>query len=337
MTRSTDFARLLSMFLREHLPRQKNASSNTIHSYRDTFKLLLKYCSDQLDVAAEMLTIELLTADVIAGFLDWVEAVRGNSVSTRNLRLAAIHAFFRYVQYEAPECIQDCQRILAIPSKKGRKKTVNFLTPAQIGLLLEQPDRSTQRGLRDLALLSLLYDSGARVQELVDLNVCDFVPGPEAILVLTGKGNKVRRVPVLKNTARILERYIAEEKLDQPHMQTHPLFTNRQKSRLTKEGVTYVLRKYARMARAQSKEIPSHVHCHMLRHSKAMHLLQAGVNLIYIRDFLGHANAATTEVYAKADTELKRKAIAAAAPAVVNDDLPEWNKDQGLMDWLTSL
>ncbi len=278
-----------------------------------------------------------LIQERVISFLDWLETERGCAVTTRNLRLTAVHSFFRYAQAQAPEALFHFQKVIAIPVKKGRKKTVEHLTPEGIRLLLEQPDRSCPKGRRDLVMLSTLYDSGARVQELIDLSVGDFIPGANAILVLTGKGNKTRRVPLMKNTASLLVAYIAENRLDVPQKKTYPLFTNSQHNRLTKEGVAYVLGKYAAQAHALSDGVPAKVKCHMLRHSKAIHLLQAEVNLIYIRDFLGHADVKTTEVYARADTELKRKALENAYPDLVDPNLPDWNNNTDLMSWLSSL
>ena len=163
------------------------------------------------------------------------------------------------------------------------------------------------------------------------------IPGTNAVLVLTGKGNKTRRVPLMKNTASLLVAYISENRLDVAHKKTYPLFTNSQHNRLTKEGVAYVLGKYAAQAHEISERVPAKVKCHMLRHSKAVHLLQAGVNLIYIRDFLGHTDIKTTEMYARADTELKRKALENAYPDLVDPDLPDWNNNTDLMSWLSSL
>ncbi|MGD9824338.1 tyrosine-type recombinase/integrase [Desulfobacter sp.] len=214
---------------------------------------------------------------------------------------------------------------------------MEHLTPEGIRLLLAQPDRNCTKGRRDLVMLSTLYDSGARVQELIDLSIGDFIPGADAVLVLIGKGNKTRRVPLMKNTASLLVAYISENHLEAPHKMTYPLFTNSQHNRLTKEGVAYVLGKYAVQAHKISNVVPVKVKCHMLRHSKAVHLLQAGVNLIYIRDFLGHTNIKTTEIYARTDTELKRKALENAYPDLVDPVLPDWNNNTELMSWLSSL
>ena len=333
----TDFAIYLTQFLSDYLPGQKNVSPNTIRSYRDTFKLLLQYFQEREGIPPEKITLSCITQERVISFLDWLETERGCAVTTRNLRLTAVHSFFRYAQAQAPEALFHFQKVIAIPVKKGRKKIVEHLTPEGIRLLLEQPDRSCPKGRRDLVMLSTLYDSGARVQELIDLSVGDFISGANAILVLTGKGNKTRRVPLMKNTASLLVAYISENRLDVPQKKTYPLFTNSQHNRLTKEGAAYVLGKYAAQAHEISDGVPAKVKCHMLRHSKAIHLLQAGVNLIYIRDFLGHTDIKTTEVYARADTEVKRKALENAYPDLVDSDLPDWNNNTDLMSWLSSL
>jgi len=270
----------LTAFLSDYLPVQKNVSRNTIKSYRDTFKLLLLFCEKEESLPVEKITMKRLSSDLVERFLNWLETERKSSVSTRNLRLTAIHSFFRYVQSESPESLYHYQKVLAIPVKKKRQAVVEHLSPEGIRLLLEQPDKYTAHGRRDLALMSLMYDSGARVQELIDLSVRDFIPGNSPVLILTGKGNKTRRVPIMKNTAALVETYISENRLDLAHKASYPLFTNKQHNRLTKEGVAYVINKYAVMAHEISDKVPEKVKCHILRHSKAVHLLQAGVNLI---------------------------------------------------------
>jgi integrase/recombinase XerD len=228
----TDFSVYLTQFLSDYLPGQKNVSSNTICSYRDTFKLLLRYFQEQERIPPEKLKMSCITQMRIISFLDWLETERGCGVTTLNLRLTAVHSFFRYAQAESPESLFHFQKVIAIPAKKGRKKTVEHLTLEGIRLLLEQPDRSCPKGRRNLARLSTLYDSGARVQELIDLSVGDFIPGANAVLVLTGKGDKTRRVPLMKNTSSILVAYISENHLYAPHKKTYPLFTNSQHNRL---------------------------------------------------------------------------------------------------------
>ena len=333
----TNFAKYLTEFLSVYLPTQKNVSRNTIHSYRDTFKLLVKYGQEVEGRPVEKMTLNDFSKEYLINFLKWLETERQCSISTRNQRLAAIHSFFRYVQGEEPEGIFNFQKIMSIPIKKAKKVVVEYLTPEAIKILLEQPDRHSPQGRRDLTLLSVLYDSGARVQELIDLRVCDIIFGTSAVITLTGKGNKARRVPLMKNTDSLLKSYIQEHKLDQIGRNEYPLFVNSQNHKLTRKGVAYILSKYVERTREKSAIVPAKVNVHMLRHSKAMHLLQAGVNLIYIRDFLGHVDVKTTEIYARADTETKRKAIESVHPDLIDSKLPDWTKDQVLLSWLSEL
>lgn len=335
--KATDFAKYLTEFLAVYLPSQKNVSKNTIYSYRDTFKLLMKYCQEVKKVRVEQITLKDLSSASVIDFLKWLEVERNCNISTRNQRLAAIRSFFRYIQAEEPEGIFHFQKIISIPSKKAKKVSVEHLTPEAIKLLLEQPDRNTKKGRRDLTLISALYDSGARVQELIDTRVCDIILGASPVITLTGKGNKTRKVPIMKNTATLLESYLIENELNKPWKNEYPLFTNYQHHKLTKEGVAYIISKYAAFGRKISKLMPPKVKVHMLRHSKAMHLLQAGVNLVYIRDFLGHVDLKTTEIYARADTETKRKAIEKVHPDLIDSNLPDWSTDQALLSWLSDL
>lgn len=333
----TDFAKHLTEFLSVYLPSQKNVSRNTICSYRDAFKLLIRYCQEIKSLPAERITLNVLSRELLTDFLEWLETDRKCSISTRNQRLAAIHSFFRYVQAEEPSGLFHFQKVVAIPTKKAEKTVVEHLSPEAVKLLLEQPDRNCPKGRRDLTLLSVLYDTGARVQELIDISVGDVILKEPSVITLTGKGNKKRRVPLMKNTMSLLDRYILENKLDKPWKNEYPLFTNNQHKKLTKEGVAYIISKYVTLAGKTSTLMPPKVRPHMFRHSKAMHLLQAGVNLIYIRDFLGHVDLKTTEIYARADTETKRKAIENAYPDLVDDNLPDWNKDEALVSWLSDL
>jgi len=245
--------------------------------------------------------------------------------------------FFRYAQYEEPEGILHFQKVIALPIKKAPKPPVPHLTPEAMKLLLSQPDKTTAKGRRDLTLLSVLYDSGCRVQELADLRVRDVILEHPAVLILTGKGGKTRRVPLMKNTLVLLEHYIQENVLNKPWKSDYPLFKNKQHNKLTKEGIAYIISQYVRTARKTSAIIPEKVTPHMFRHSKSMHLLQAGVSLIYIRDFLGHEDIKTTEIYAKCDTELKRQAIENAYPDLLGNTLPDWSKDETLLAWLSNL
>ena len=333
---ATDFAVFLRRFLTSHLAGLRGCSPNTIASYRDTFRLLIAFFSDGRSIPPDKLTLDHIDAAAITGFLSWLEAERHNSISTRNQRLAALSSFFRWLQSQEPARMADCQDILAIPAKKKARAGVNHLTVEQTRRLLDQPDRSTRRGRRDATLLAALYDSAARVSELADLTVRDIRLQPPPLAMLTGKGRKIRHVPLGANTAALLSAYLAEHGLDQPGRADHPLFASQHGSKLSRGGIAWIISKY--QAQADDPALAdADLSPHVLRHSRAMHLYDGGVPLPYIRDILGHAELATTDIYARASTEAKRKALEAACTDIVSDDLPEWNQDPGLLSWLASL
>jgi site-specific recombinase XerD len=263
----TDFSQYLTRFLSDYPPVQKNVSNNTIKSYRDTFKLFLRFCQED-GLPIERVAMQNLSDERIQRFLMWLEQERSCSISTRNLRLTAIHSFFRYAQAESPQSLYHYQKVLAIPLKKKRQTIVEHLSTEGVRILLEQPDRKTARGRRDLVLMSAMYDSGARVQEIIDLTVRDFISGSNPVLILTGKGSKTRRVPIMKNTASLLERYISENRLDASHKTEYRLFSNNQHNKLTKEGIAYIIGKYTKVAHGISSAVPEKVKCHMLRTPK---------------------------------------------------------------------
>jgi integrase/recombinase XerD len=333
---ATDFAVFLRRFLTAHLAGLRGCSPNTIASYRDTFKLLIAWFRDERQVPPGKLTLDCIDAAAVTGFLNWLETERHNGISTRNQRLAAISSFCTWMQTEDPARMACWQDILAIPAKKQARPAVSHLTVGQARRLLAQPDRSTRQGRRDATLLATLYDTGARVQELADLAVRDIRLQHPALASLTGKGRKTRHVPLAGNTTELLAAYLAEHRLDEPGHDDHPVFYGQHRARLSRGGIAWIISKY----QAQIHDpllTGASISPHTLRHSKAMHLYEAGVPLPYIRDILGHADLSTTEIYARASTEAKRKALEAAYPGIVTSDLPEWNQDPGLLDWLTSL
>jgi integrase/recombinase XerD len=333
----TDFSIYLTNFLSKYLPAERGASKNTIAAYRDTFVLLINYLESS-GVKPNKITLEKLDRIVILGFLAWIQKERNASDLTRNMRLSAVHSFFKYLQYHRPENLHSYQEILCIPMKKAKQKVMNYLSIEGIALLLQQPDTTTQKGRRDLALLSLMYDIGARVQEIIDLTPsCLRLDKPLTIKVI-GKGNKARIIPMLEGQTRLLRVYIDEHKLNEPGLNMYPLFFNSRMEKLTRAGVNHILGKYAKMAEQKNpKLIPLHISCHSLRHSKAMHLLQAGVNLVYIRDILGHVSVTTTEIYARADSRKKREAIEAAYVETAPKETPLWLNSDNLMEWLRAL
>lgn len=335
---TTDFARMVTRYLGQYLPGQRNLATHTIQSYRDTFKLLLRFCQTERGWSPDAITFAQLDAPCIASFLDWLEVARHCGVTTRNQRLAALRAFFRWVSYEMPESLATLQQVLAIPGKKTPEPLVAYLPASTVQAILAQPDRTTPKGRRDATLLALLYDTGARIQEMLDLRVRDVRIAPPAVVTLTGKGRKRRQVPLMTATATLVADYMAEQELQRPDRSDHPLFYNPRHQPYTRVGVTQILQKYVRRAQAQGVwEGPESVTPHVLRHSKAVHLLQAGVNVIYIRDILGHVDISTTQIYTRVDVELRRRALESAP--LPGMDLPpqSWTEDADLVAWLDRL
>ena len=334
---ANDFPRLLTKFLGDYLPLQRNMSSNTIKSYRDTFTLLLRYCRENKNIILEQLEITQIDITLITNFLSYLETVRHCSAATRNQRLAAIHAFFRFLQMEQPEYMLHYQRILAIPSKRHERPEVGYLSGDDLATILAQPDLSTSEGRRDAVLLSVLYDTGARVQELIDLNIRDLRLETPAQIRLTGKGRKMRSVPLMSQTVRLLKQYFQERDFNILKHDREPVFCNRKGERLSRSGIRYIMKKYVDQAKAVCPILREDISPHMLRHSKAMHLLQAGNPLVVISKILGHTDVKTTEIYARADMEMKRRALSTIADASPTPDIQSWQKNPDLLEWLHNL
>lgn len=337
--KETDFPIYLTRYLSIYLPTQKNVSTNTIASYRDTFKLLLIFYETKKGQPVERLNMRDFTRETILEFLDWLEENRKCSISTRNHRLAVIHSFCRYIQKEVPENLHQLQRILTISNKKTSKPIVPYLTGDEMKILLEQPHTSTKEGFREMVILTVLYDTGARVQELIDLKYKDIRLAEPAVITLHGKGNKTRQIPIMGQTYTLLKKYMSMNPYTNEIAKDEQyLFLNQKKQKLSRWGVSYIIDKNVATARENPLfNISFPITPHVFRHSKAMHLTQSGVYLIYIRDFLGHVDCSTTEIYARADSEMKRKAIESAYIDITPDKLPNWEDDSNLMQWLNSL
>jgi len=335
-----DLPYYLTRFLGKYLPGEKNASYHTIQSYAYTFRLLLTFFEDIKSITPERLSMADMTREAIIEFLDWIESVRGCSISTRNQRLVAIHSFVRFVQKQTPESLYELQGILNISDKKCAKTVVPFLTGDEMRVLLSMPDPSCKGGLRDMVLLALLYDSAARVQEIIDLKVKDIRLCKPAVIALHGKGQKTRHVPIMDKTKRLLESYLqrcpGNTGIDKGE---EYVFVNQRRQQLSRWGISHIIDKYVERAKLHDDfNVSFSITPHVFRHSKSVHLLQSGVALIYIRDFLGHSDCSTTQVYAKADTETRRKALEAAYTDILpTDELPDWSDDRDLMNYLISL
>ena len=332
--------RWLAKFFTDCLAGERAVSPRTIASYRDAMKLLLIWFKDAEHIAPERLRLADIDRPRVLRFLDWLETERGCSAVTRNQRLAVIKSFSRYTAVEQPERLDQVTQILAIRQKKSPAPDLGHLTGDEVKVLLAEPGTASTRAVRDTVLLALAYDTAARVQELCDLNVTDIRRVNPMTVTIRGKGSKIRYVPLMGPTAQLAIDYL--EHLD-PHRgvgaDADPLFHGPHHSRLTRSGIAKLLAHHVRTVRTRdpgwAPGLP--VTPHTLRRSRAMHLIQAGVNLIYIRDLLGHADVSTTEIYARADAETKRKVIENAYQPLTPDVLPDWTSDASLIGWLDSL
>jgi len=331
----TDFSKNLTNFLSKYLPGERGMSLNTISSYKYTFILFISFMEQQKKISISKIELKNITKETVVEFLEWLQSNRKCSTATRNVRLAALHSFFHFLQYQHPENLSEWQRVLSIKIKKSKKGTINYLSVDGIKLLLEQPDTSTSKGRRDLAMIALMYDCAARVQEIIDLQPSSIRLNKPFTIKIIGKGNKARIVPLLEEEIVHVRKYMAENNLLETRSSMNPLFTNSRKEKLTRAGINVILRKYVSMSRKKSNSlIPDNISCHSLRHSKAMHLLQAGVNLVYIRDFLGHESVLTTEIYARSDSKHKREAIEKAYVEIIKKETPAWIENDDLLEWL---
>ncbi|MBR4909434.1 MAG: tyrosine-type recombinase/integrase [Acidaminococcaceae bacterium] len=301
-----------------YLPEQRNVSPNTIRSYRKTVEELLDYTKEKYHIPLSEVKMEHLTADCILSYLAYLRNERKCSVSTHNTRAAAIRAFLSYVSDRDVTAIHTMAQIKKVPfTKPDTFHAVDYLSTEAISAIVEQTDPETEKGFRDRVLLILMYDTGARVQEILNIRLCDIQFGKVPKVTLLGKGRKKRTVPLMQKTVQYLKQYISRFHADQSKEAEVYLFysvIHGQTERLTDRRIRYIIEDYGQKARESCPEIPEHIHPHLFRHSRAMHLYQAGMDLTLVSQWLGHSNISTTLVYAHADTEQKRKAIEAATP-----------------------
>jgi integrase/recombinase XerD len=330
-------ARALRRFFVEHLPGVRGASVHTVRSYRDALALLLRFLATRTARPVVELDLSDLDPDAVIAFLSHLEQERGNGAATRNARLAAVHAFARYVATQYPEWLEACQRLLAVPFKRAPTRAVDYLEAGELRAMLDAADPSTTSGRRDHALLLALFNTGARVQELLDLRPVDCQLDRPYQVRLLGKGKKERFCPLWPHTAEVLRRLATETGLDSTSAER--LFRNGRGEPLTRFGVRYLLRKYATLARSAAPTLArKRVHPHTLRHTTAVHLLQAGVDLVSISHWLGHASVETTNRYTTVDLEAKRAAIARADPGADTDAaFAAWRSDASILEWLEAL
>jgi integrase/recombinase XerD len=333
----TGFASALRAFFSQHLPLTRGLSPRTLLSYRDTFVLLLRFLAARHCCGVVDLTFDHVSAENVLAFLDHLETDRKNSVATRNARLAAVHAFARFVATQAPEHVEVCQRLLAVPTKRGPVRAVDYLEADEVRATLDAVTRHARNHIRDRALLLTLFNTGARVQELLDLRAIDVQLERPTFVRLRGKGRKERLCPLWPETVDAVR---ALPGMTAGSDGMTPIFQNHRGEPLTRFGVRYILRQYAERARATAPSLSTkRVHPHTYRHATAVHLLRAGVDLVTISHWLGHASVETTNRYAAVDLETKREALKRAGPVTgtVEHALTAWRTDASVLEWLEGL
>jgi len=310
---------LIHDYLKVYLPKQRKLSSNTIRSYREALELLVDYVKVQKEIPLQDVTFEMLTSETILGYLDYLETERGCGVSTCNNRLAAVRTFLVFAADRDITTVTSLKELKKVPVKKPDKiEVIGHMSMAAIAAIVAQTDISKPKGVRDRFLMLLMYDAGARLQEMIDIRLCDFRLGATPTVTLHGKGGKVRTIPIMEKTVQYLRNYLTVFHPDTSLSTETPLFysvIHGKMNPLSDRRIRNLIKEYGANARIQCLEVPENVHPHLFRHSRAMHLYQQGMDLTLVSQWLGHANLETTLVYAHADTEYKRKAIAASTPA----------------------
>ena len=334
--KTTKFARCLNKFFTVHLPSTNGCTPMTIDSYRYAFMLFLTFMEEH-SIPADRIEVSDLTRQNVLEFLNWLQSNRNNAISTRNQRQAVINSFVKYLMYEFPEHLAEFQAILKLPIKKAPQKEISYLKTDGVKLLFNQIDMNARGGLRDYAILTLLYTTGIRVTELIGIRLRDVSLFPPATLLVHGKGQKSRYVPLTAEAVVVLKQYITAVDLVGSDRLNDWLFTNHMGEQFVRQGINYIVKKYAEMSREKNPVLmPDDLSPHKLRHTVAMELVDSGVDLIYIRDLLGHVSVSTTEVYAKASAEKKRAAIESISKEIVPTEQAQWELNSNLKVWLKS-
>jgi len=333
--RTTDFSKKLFQFLNEYLPTQRNYSHNTVSAYCIAFKLLMIFCKTKKNLDPSRFQIRDFSKLLILDYLNWLQNERNCCMSTLNQRLAAIHSFMRFVDVETPENLFEMIQIQKIPYRKIPAHQIVYLSVEDTALLLRQPNPETIQGRRHQVILCLLYDTAGRAQEIADLTIRNLHLLQEKI-VITGKGRKVRELPLSPNTVKLLQQYVNENKLNTIARLDQPLFLNHMRQKFNRAGIAYILAKYAQATRNISHTVPEKVTPHVIRRTKAMHMLEAGVPKHIIQDFLGHADISTTNRYAQANLAMKKQALNSTNLSASLCDGIDYLSEPDIFDWLSS-
>lgn len=339
---ATAFGQSVQRFFQDYLPQLRGMSIHTIKSYRDALVLFLRFTGDDTGKPIEKIQLSDLNHDRVMRFLQYLEDDRQNTIATRNVRLAALHTFVRFLAAENLERLSDMQAVLSIPFKRGeREEPIDYFESDEMSSFLQVIDRDTPSGARDYVLFALLFNTGARVQEVLNLRVCDVRVDRPCQVRLHGKGNKVRLCPIWSGTAELMVEHIKKiPDAGREDVTTRFIFRNQRGGQLTRFGVRYRLKKHLAACASKTPSLKGKsLHPHSLRHSTAIHLLKAGVDFATISQWLGHASVNTTMRYARADIDLKRAALAQVFPETLGS--PHGGQlnilDANITDWLRRL
>ncbi len=319
-----EFSYYIKKYLTIYLKEKISASDNCIYSYRDTFKLLLLFYKNKLDIDISKLSFDNFNLINIDLFIDWLKTTRNSSITTCNQRLACLKSFSKYLIYELPEMLPELQKIVLKQQSKYTKEEIKYLSIEEIKSILNKPNQKIKKEFKELVILSVLYDTGIRVNELINLSLDDLRLDEVSTIKVLGKGKKYRTIPISNNLKILLSQYI-----NKFNISDGILFKSNQNKKYTSNGIRYIISKY-------TKDISFKVTPHTFRHSKASHLVEANVPLIYIRDLLGHEHISTTEIYAKVNIKMKKQ-ILNQNSNLENKLLTSWNKSEELMEWLNKL
>ncbi len=331
-TSQKEFWKHIRNYLTVYLPKIRCLSPKTIDSYRQSISLYCTFLKDQYNLDFSKISFKHITRDSVMTFIQWLHG-RNCGISTCNLRLSALKSTLKYCADEDISLYSIYQEIKRIPLKKTPKKPIKYMSEIALKVLLEQPDINTEKGFRNRMIIILLYDTGARVQELVDITTKDLhLEAKNPFIIVTGKGKKTRSIPLMDKTVAHLEVYIQRFHNISVNKSNMPLFYSIRSGiphMLSRDTVGIMMKNYGETARSKCYEVPERVHPHLIRHTRAMHLYQAGMPLSYIAEFLGHASINTTEIYASASVEMLRKALEKVNPELVNE-IPLWKEEENL-------
>jgi site-specific recombinase XerD len=331
----TDFALSLKKFFTDYLPNERHCSPQTIDSYRFSFIHLLTYLQEEHHIPVDQVEISDITHQVVRSYLNWLQKNRSNGITTRNQRQVAINSFITFLMYEFPEFLDEYQLILQIPAKSVPKREISYVKADGFQLILDNVNLNEPNGLRDYLILTLMYTTGIRVSEVVEIRVKDLSLSEPFTLRVLGKNQKCRFVPLIQQIVSDLKTYIKQKKYDQLDSVNEFLFKNHLNEQFSRQGIRYIVKKYSKMARKSAPDmIPTKFSPHTIRHTAAMSMVEDGVDLIQIRDLLGHASVRTIEIYAKTESKGRAESIETYSRENLQTDNIKWKTTTSIKDWL---